>query len=514
MFAAPTAWALAWLLLSAGSADSYPREKVVLERSQIVITLNAALEGRRGPRPLVLRVSQWTTPRPRAELLPYDHETVRLTASRLRVANRFVEAHLEFTISDPENGLSGDGSVDLRAQLHGTRGTGDYRGTFASQPIAGSAPAVISFDHSTPVGAGSLRLWLPDLASETRAVLLWGNGAGGDSRIIILDERLQAFAAANRLAIIGTSRFGPTMKHGEGQHLLDSLRAFADVTEHRELAHAPILFSGHSNGGQMAYEFNAWLPSRVIAFSVWRGGNYESYTGLSKESLATPAVLSAGERDEERRVVAIRKLFDGNRPLGANWSLLVEEGKGHERGNSLALFLLTFQSALDQRLPSRASSLHKPVPLKPVHQRHAWFADNDTWKSGITAIHPARHFTGDSHHLSWLIDEANALVYRSLAGYSNPLHLDRFQHAPTYRVNEPVILDCTGLDSQPWESITLYDGAREVARVTPSDPRVEIQGPHRPGAHASVLVGRLADGTLRTSNPVEWVVWPRSASEQ
>ncbi|MCX6625964.1 MAG: hypothetical protein NTY38_33855, partial [Acidobacteria bacterium] len=443
-----------------------------------------------------------------AELLPYDHEHVELSSSTVRIANQSVSGRLQFKVSGMEGVAPGTGQVEFRAQLHGTRGTGEYHGQFAGAPVQGTAHAAVSFDHATPVGAASLRIWLPDLANEIRGILLWGNGAGGDSRIIVLDERLQAFAAAHRLAIVGTCRFGAAMRHGEGQRLLDSLRAFADITEHREVAHAPILFSGHSNGGQMAYEFNAWMPSRVIAFSVWRGGVYESYQGLSPESVATPAVLSAGERDAERRILAIRKLFEGNRPLGANWSFLVEENTGHERGSSLTLFLLTFQSALQQRLPRHASFLRRPVVLRPVHAHRAWLADNATWKSGITAIHEAHSFAGDPKPFSWLLDQDNAYIYRGLASYANPLKLERLQHSPTYRADEPVVLECTAFSGAPWTSVAVYDGSRKVGMVTPDHPQFALKGPHKPGAHAAVLVGELPGGALRTSLPVDWVVWP------
>jgi hypothetical protein len=56
--------------------------------------------------------------------------------------------------------------------------------------------------------------------------------------------------------------------------------------------------------------------------------------------------------------------------------------------------------------------------------------------------------------------------------------------------------------------VEIYDGARLVGAVTREKPRVTLQGPHTPGAHAAVVVGKLPKGELRTSIPVDWVVWP------
>lgn len=367
------------------------------------------------------------------------------------------------------------------------------------------------FDYQVPGNTRALRLWLPSPERESRAILIWGNGAGSDNRDAVLREDLQAFAEVHDLALVGTAYFQNGIRTGEGQMILDALTAFAAMSAHPELQHAPIVFTGHSNGGQMAYEFNAWQPARTIAFSVSKGGFYISIYGLSPASLATPGVLSAGELDLGYRVAAINTLFDVNRPLGANWSLVVEEGMQHQFGPSQPLFLLSFERALEQRLAAGASALHGPVELQPIDQDRAWLADNSTWRSGITQIYPQRGFQGDVSHMSWLIDQDAAFVYRGVATYQNPLRLALAGgHGASYGGNEDVTLECTDFGTAEWRSVGVYDGALRVGEVTRENPRLVLRAPQKPGAHGGTLVGELPGGELRTSLPVAWVVRRRA----
>ena len=105
----------------------------------------------------------------------------------------------------------------------------------------------------------------------------------------------------------------------------------------------PSWFTGHSIGGQIAYEFNAWKPERVIALTVSKGGNYLTWQA-SARARANPAVICGGEKDLEYRVASIHRLFDDNRPEGALWSVEFEEGEGHSFERSVPLFLLHFHT--------------------------------------------------------------------------------------------------------------------------------------------------------------------------
>jgi hypothetical protein len=451
-------------------------------------------------RPLVLFISGWSGESPRVRAYTYTG-TVTAEVTRIPSNAGHWDATAKYTVIEAPGARPGSGEVTLHLTIRGTTVLGSFEGKFRDLMIHGAAKAGLTWDLGSRQNYPGMLLWLPDPARPVRAAVLWGNGPGLSEKHSALREDLQAFGAANRLAVIGLEGFGIDMARGDGPALVASLKTLGEMSGHPELDSVPILFSGHSMGGQIAYEFNAWKPERIIAFTVSKGGNYATWQA-SDRARANPAVLSAGEKDTEGRVASIRRLFDGNRPRGAAWSLEVEEGVDHAFGRSLPLFLLHLQHALDQRLPVGASR------ILPVDQHRAWFADNTTWHDGIARIFPAAGFKGDATHLSWLLDRDVAYVYRGVATYGNPLQLALTAgHGIQYFADEPVVVECTDFGPGEWKSVALYDGAKRVAAITRHKPRVTLLS-QKPGVHAGVLIGERPDGSLRTSWPVAWVVRP------
>jgi pimeloyl-ACP methyl ester carboxylesterase len=443
-------------------------------------------------RPLVLYVADWSTPMPQVEAYTYTG-VVTATLTRLTSAAGHWDATVKYTVTAEPGGPAYSGEVALHLTLHGVTVLGTYEGAFNGIAAKGAADAGLTWTYADATRRGLL-LWLSDPSRKVRALLLWGNGPGLSAKHIALRQDLQAFAAANDVAVIGMDGFGLNMPQRDGDAIHQGLRSLAAASGHAELATAPILFSGHSMGGQIAYEYNAWNPERVIAFTVSKAGAHRE---LSPEAGATPAVLVAGEKDLEGRVRSILQMFDISRPHGAPWSLEVEENAAHEFGRSLPLFLLHFQHALDRRLVGGK--------LLPLDMGRGWLADNSTWKEGITRIFPVARFKGDAAHLSWLLDEDVAYVYRGVATYGNPLTVELSdKHGIQYFAGEPLILDCKGLDGD-WNSVAVYDGARRIAEVRGARVTLPRQ---KVGTHAGVLVGERKDGSVRTSWPVAWVVRP------
>jgi len=490
---------------------AYPaRLTVILQNTQ-------PFEGQRGKAPsealapVTLFISGWTGAHPAVTARSRDREIGAICTSA-HLADGAFEAAVELTFDDQHPLKSGKGSVALHLKLNGTLAAGRFEGEFDGIPVAGWVRGGIAYEVEFPSLGRGLRMWLPRPSQEVRAVLLWGNGANHDYRDAALTPYVQAYASANRLAIVATSQFGMMIGEGEGNLILAALGWFARQSGHPEVEYAPLLCTGHSNGGQMAYEFNAWMPARVIAFTVSKGGDYESYDNLSPQALSTPALLTAGEADEPRRIAAIHRIFDTNRPRGAPWSLIVEQGQAHTWNESVPLYLVAMQHALDQRLDAHASSIHGPVQLKPVDFARAWLADNSTWKSGITAIYPADRYPGKAIRVkeaSWLIDEDAAMIYRGTATYNDPLKLALANnHGPVYGSDEPLTFNGADFGSADWKSVKVYDGATLLGTISRGHPTLTVSGPHPLGAHGSILVGELPDGTLRTSQAVEWIVAP------
>jgi hypothetical protein len=159
-------------------------------------------------------------------------------------------------------------------------------------------------------------------------------------------EPLQAFAAANNLALIGTCEMLAAMGQGEGAVLLDGLRALAARSGHTEFERVPIFFfMGHTNGGGMASGSNSFLPERVGAFVASHGATFEDDSKLAGNN---PGIFTAGENDPRIPPECIANRFARVRAQGARISLAVEEGAQHPAGlASMPFFLFTLQHVVE-----------------------------------------------------------------------------------------------------------------------------------------------------------------------
>jgi hypothetical protein len=237
--------------------------------------------------------------------------------------------------------------------------------------------------------------------------------------------------------------------------------------------------------------------------------------------------MTAGENDPKVGALGVESTFVQLRLSGAHVALAVEQGGDHPMGpGSMPLFLYWLEHVIDARLPPGAKA------LQPIDESRAWWADNSTWKDGITVIQPESNHAPklnesvkeyriqpvnghvDFHTLpgplrfSWLPDKDLAYVYRGLATYDNPLKLARTgDHRPTYVAGERVELECVDFGPGGWKRVGVYDGATLLGEVTPNQPRLSLP-PQTAGAHAGVLIGEMANGAFRTSLPVAWVIWP------
>ena len=493
------------LLLAAAAiaAPPAPRLAISIERA-------ITRPGRNGKgdliRPLVLILSNWEGTAPGIEAYSYAG-TVKAECLRLNSPAGQWNANVKYAVTEEVGKPPFQGEVRLRLKIDGAIVRGGYQGTFNGMPLAGQPGAGIVFEHMYQPPHQGLLLWLPHLQNEVKGIVIWGNGANLDDRQAALREELQAFAAANSLALIGTGEMNPWMSQGEGLRILDGLKALAAMSGHPELEYAPIFFMGHSNGGAMSVAFNQWLPSRVAGFVASHGSVGPG--ALSPEAKANPGVLTAGEVDQKIPPEFIERLFKGMRAQGAHVCLVVEQAEDHPPGaGSMPFFLFFLQRVAEQRLPRGASAAHGPVKLLPLDAGRAWLADNATWKQGIARIVPAAGFSGDAAAMSWLLDKDVAFLYRGIATYNNPLKLERAAgHGAAYLRNEPVTVEATALGEGKWKSIALYDGAVRLGAITRGQPRLVLPA-QKPGAHAGVLVGELPNGDWRTSLPVSWVVWP------
>ena len=168
-------------------------------------------------------------------------------------------------------------------------------------------------------------------------------------------------------------------------------------------------------------------------------------------------------------------------------------------------------AAVRLRYPADGDVRKGPVKLKPVDPGSGWVADNTTWKSGLTAIAPARDFKGVLAKSSWLLNEDLAFIYRASATYDRPLKIGSPRNTPGNArdlvwdagSNVTVVVDDSRFAG--WKKLELYDGAKKVDELAKGPAEFTVKD-LKAGYHAFSVLGTDGKGTIRPSNPVLVVV--------
>lgn len=481
--------------------------------------------GRNGKAPLarqlMVTISNWQSDAPEVKVLdPVGTAHVH----KLDAPAGAWRATLTYQTQYPdESTFSGEVQLNLAIDDAIVRGT--YAGSFNGTRVGGRVGAGLAWPLALD-DKQNLLLWAAHPRQPVRGIIVFGNGGdgaggNGDVRQEALREEMQAMAASREFAVVST---GGLPRIGAGPAILRGLAELARQTDRKELEQAPVFYIGHSNGGGMAADFNLFAPDRVGGYisSHGNGGN-----PTVRRALENPGLFTAGENDPKIRALGVESTFVRLRLSGARVALALEQGGNHPMGpGSVPLFLVWLQHVIDERLPRGVKT------LQPIDESRGWWADNATWKDGITAVQPESDHAPklkdsveeyrielvDGHvgfgtlpgslRFSWLPDKDVAYIYRGVATYNNPLKLSRTSdHAEVYSAGERVELECTDFGPGGWKRVGVYDGATLLGEVTPDHPRLALP-PQKAGAHAGVLVGETANGELRTSVPVAWVMWP------
>jgi len=378
------------------------------------------------------------------------------------------------------------------------------------------------FDYAT--GTRGTRMWLPPGVTTVKGIVIYGNGAGADMRIAAEAPWLQQFAELHDFALIGTSLWGNLS--GTEINIWDAhLQALASASGHPELVHAPWAPMGFSNGGQMSYGFNVLRPEKTIAFITSKGCCYNNRMP-STASLRTPGILIAGELDTATRRDSIRGLFNTNRPRGALWSWVEQEGMAHE-GFADELVLPFMAEAIRLRYPEdQAPTATSGVVLRTLNEADGWLVDQSTWKSGLTRIASYDGYTGNKLTAGWLLNENIAYLYRAFSTYDRPVDLEftdpwtweeagytppglsLTEHTPT---TLQLSLDVSAIPL--WMKIEVFNYAEPVLTLTPSPSlttELELSLPisGRGVFSFSALVTGANGQSLRTTNLLTYVAVP------
>lgn len=317
--------------------------------------------------------------------------------------------------------------------------------------------------------ARKLRLNIPSSVSVVRGILVYGNGAGGDSTGQATNSQLVAVAESIGFAVLATGTWGnfsyndPPWTDFEINYFETRIAQFAELSGHPELVNAPWLPMGHSNGGQMSYGMNAKRPHKVIGFITSKGCCY-NFQRPTEAALLTPGMLIAGEKDTAVRRTNIKALFDVNRPRGALWAWVEEENTGHEEAAAQDLKLAFLLECYRLRYPTDQSTLSGPITLKNLNEYDGWLVDHTTWRNGTTKVFPFEDAPSDPRDYGWVPNERIARIYQAFSSYGK---------AATTTSGSSGVLGAPGnvsysvnLTGLAWNSIEFFEGETSLGQMT------------------------------------------------
>jgi hypothetical protein len=136
-------------------------------------------------------------------------------------------------------------------------------------------------------------------------------------------------------------------------------------------------------------------------------------------------------------------------------------------------------------------------------------ADNTTWKSGLTAITPAKKLKGDVARSSWLLNEDIAHIYRAYATHDWPLKVtspsSMSAKSEVFDAGSAVTIRVDDSRFAGWTKLELYDGATKVGELTRGPAEFTVKD-LKAGYHAFSVLGKDGKANTRPSNPVIVVV--------
>lgn len=375
-------------------------------------------------------------------------------------------------------------------------------------------PAHKVYDHvvkATPPATGEhrFRLVVPDGLAVVRGILVVGPYSGGDSRDFHQQVWYREFLNLHGFAFLGAANYYPH----DYAVMQAALKQFAADSKHPELVNAPYAATGFSAGGGYTRKLMQVDPGKVIA-GVVVGSTMKLPGELTDEHRRVPMCVINGEREHDPGEGAgmakqLEPVLAEHRPKGALWGWMAVQGVDHEFAGQEVLAMPMLDAAVRLRYPTDGDVRKGPVKLKPVDLESGWIADNTTWKSGLTAIAPAKQFKGTIARSSWLLNEDIAFIYRAYSTLDWPLRIT----SPTSMSAKSEVFDpgssvtITPDDSKfaDWTKLELYDGARKVSELTKGPARFTVKD-LKAGYHAFSVLGTDDKGAVRPSDPVLVVV--------
>lgn len=257
-------------------------------------------------------------------------------------------------------------------------------------------------------GLMELKLYIPSSVKRVRGIYCYVPGWQGNSMVMMSNKSLRAYVENRGFALMTFIMEGEYTSKEEGiskwsgMAFLNGLMELAIKSGHPEIENAPLLFNGHSAGGQFGYHFTLLKPEQVIAFVTIKGGLHALRPAGA--AIHVPAFMVIGEHDERHRKTNLTGIFNTHRPQRALWSLAMDPDSRHDPVND-SIKHAFFDAVIALRLPEMDSP-NGPTKLKKVDEAAGWLGNSDTF-----SISSYEAYIGDSLKASWLPDKDFAKVW-------------------------------------------------------------------------------------------------------
>lgn len=270
---------------------------------------------------------------------------------------------------------------------------------------AGAAPQI-------GLQAAKFRWWAPANV-KVRGVLVLLPGRGGDGRGMAGNPTWQALATKIQFGIVAcflqNPQDNPFQYQGDPNGAISALidkSVNAILAQNKvPLKDPPLVFWGHSAGGNVTQNYCSRHPDRVVAAVLARcpGGP----GGLAPGKDNVPTLILVGKKDKPEWVSESLANYEKGHAVHATWTLALNPNEGHEVGNTQALASAHIAAAVAARLPVPMFASESVKP-KRLARESGWLGDSATYE---IASYPS--FSGKKTSATWLLDETTAKAWQT-----------------------------------------------------------------------------------------------------
>jgi hypothetical protein len=262
-------------------------------------------------------------------------------------------------------------------------------------------------------GNVTIKLTFPAGVAKAKGILLFtqrglASGWAGSAPFAELAKKIEApLAILSGGDDLNDPSYPNRCKSGEFNNITMALEKMAMMSNHPELAHAPLIGLGHSHGGDYWNWYNACHPEKMAMVFVHASGG----VNYSAASLKVPVFYTLNMNDlVENGSGKPRAGMFVNRAKGAPMTLLLAEG-GHDTqftATGYQMVTAIIEGIFRMRVPADADAAKGPVLLADIVEGET------TWVSDLYAkeISTYAAFKGNKALTSFFPNEALATMWK------------------------------------------------------------------------------------------------------